>query len=135
MAIYTETVVKVTGKKKTFVDNCRTLNVDSLVEDHIPFAVAQRQKKGLSPDIVHQVKSLNYVKDVSSSFVQNVITVLREGYSQGLRYSRLAECGSRQAFQARSEHSNRVVSPSRGFSVDMHQVAPTSDRPVCYEVQ
>ena len=55
--------------------------------------------------------------------------------SQGLPHSRLAECGSRKAIQARPDHPNRVVSPSRGLPVDMHQVAPTSNRPFCNEVQ
>ena len=49
------------------------------------------------------------------------------GDSQGLTHSRPAECDSRQAIQARPDHPYRVVSPSRGFPVDMHQVAPTSD--------
>ena len=60
---------------------------------------------------------------------------LETGDSRGLTHSRLAECGSRLAIKTGSNHSNRVVSPSRGFSVDMHQVAPASDRSVCYEVQ
>ena len=49
--------------------------------------------------------------------------------------SRLAECGNKQAIQAVSDHPNRVVSPSRVHPVDMHQVAPSSNRPVCNEVQ
>ena len=48
-------------------------------------------------------------------------------YSQSLTHSRPAECGSRQAIQARPDHPHRVVSPSRGLLVDMHQVAPASD--------
>ena len=39
-------------------------------------------------------------------------------------HSRPAECGSRQAIQARPDHSNRVVSPSRGLSLNLQQVAP-----------
>ena len=35
--------------------------------------------------------------------------------SQSLTHSRPAECGSRQTIQARPDHSNRVVSPSRSF--------------------
>ena len=35
--------------------------------------------------------------------------------------SRLAECDSRQAIQARPDHSNRVVSPSKGRPVDMQR--------------
>ena len=55
--------------------------------------------------------------------------------SQSLTHSRPAECGSRQAIQARPDHPNRVVSPSRGFPNNMQQVAPASNRPICHEVQ
>ena len=57
------------------------------------------------------------------------------GYSQSPTHSRPAECGSRQAIQARPNHSNRMVSPSRGLPANMQQVAPTSNRPLCNEVQ
>ena len=50
-------------------------------------------------------------------------------------YPRAAECGSRQAIQTGPDHSNRMVTPSRGFSSYMQQVAPTSDRSICHEVQ
>ena len=46
--------------------------------------------------------------------------------SQSPTHFRPAECGSRQAIQARSDHPDRVISPSRGFSNDMQQVVPTS---------
>ena len=55
--------------------------------------------------------------------------------SKNLTYPRAAECGSRQAIQARSDHSNRMVPPSRGFPSYMQPVAPTSDRPICHKVQ
>ena len=48
---------------------------------------------------------------------------------------RLAECGRRQAIQARPDHPNRVVSPSGGLPSNMQQVAPASTRPICHEVQ
>ena len=57
------------------------------------------------------------------------------GYSQSLTHSRPAECGSRQAIPARPDNSQRVVSPSRGLPGNMQQVAPTSNRPLCDEVQ
>ena len=37
---------------------------------------------------------------------------------------RPAERGSGQAIQARPDHPNRVVSPSRGLPLNMQQVAP-----------
>ena len=46
-----------------------------------------------------------------------------------------SECVSRQAIQAGSDHSNRVVSPLLSFPSHMQQVAHTSDRPLCYKVQ
>ena len=55
--------------------------------------------------------------------------------SKSLTHSRLAECGRRQAIQARSDHPNRVVSPSGGLPSNMQQVAPASNRPICHEVQ
>ena len=47
----------------------------------------------------------------------------------------MAERGSRQAIASRPDHSNGMVIPSRGFPGYMPQVAPTSDRSVCHEVQ
>ena len=54
---------------------------------------------------------------------------------QGLTHSRLVKCDSRQAIKTGSDHPNRVVSPSRGLPSVMQQVAPPSNRPICYEVQ
>ena len=50
-------------------------------------------------------------------------------------HSRPAECGRRQAIQARPDHPNRVVSPSGGLPSNMQQVAPASNRSICHEVQ
>ena len=55
--------------------------------------------------------------------------------SQSPTHPRLTECGSRQAIQARPDHPDRVVSPSRGFPINMQQVAPASNRSICHEVQ
>ena len=55
--------------------------------------------------------------------------------SKSLTHSRPAECGRRQAIQARPDHPNRVVSPSGGLPSNMQQVAPASNRPICHEVQ
>ena len=51
--------------------------------------------------------------------------------SQSLTYSRLTECDSRQAIQARPDHSNGMVSPSRGLPVNTQQVVPAPNRPIC----
>ena len=49
--------------------------------------------------------------------------VFREtGDSQTPTHFRLAECGSRQAIQARLNHPNRVVTPHRGLPISLQQV-------------
>ena len=55
--------------------------------------------------------------------------------SKSPTHSRPAECGHRQAIQARPDHPNRVISPSGGLPSNTQQVAPDSDRPICHEVQ
>ena len=55
--------------------------------------------------------------------------------SKSPTYPRATECGSRQAIQTGPDHSNRMVPPSLGFPSYMQQVAPTSDRSICHEVQ
>ena len=53
--------------------------------------------------------------------MENPDLVLQEtGNSQSLTHSRLDECGGRQAIQAGTDNSDRIVSPSRGFSFDMY---------------
>ena len=59
----------------------------------------------------------------------------KSGNSQSPTHSRPAERGSGQAIQARPDHPNRVVSPSRGLPDNMQQVAPAKNRPFCHEVQ
>ena len=63
------------------------------------------------------------------------LVFLKTDNFQGLMNPRLAECGNIQAIQAGPDHQNRVVPPSRCLPVDMHHVAPTSNRPVYNEVQ
>ena len=68
--------------------------------------------------------------------VENPDLVLQKtGYSKSPTHSRTVEYGSRQTVQARPDYPHRVVSPPRGLTCNMQQVAPTSDRPLCYEVQ
>ena len=68
--------------------------------------------------------------------MENLDLVYQEtSNSQSPTHSRPAECGSRQVIQTRPDHSNRVVSPSRGLPNNMQQVAPASNRPICLEVQ
>ena len=68
--------------------------------------------------------------------VENLYLVPQEtSYCQSPTHSRSSECRSRQAIQTRPDHSNRVVSPSRGLPNNMQQVTPASNRPICHEVQ
>ena len=57
------------------------------------------------------------------------------GDPQGTTHPRQAECSSRQVIQAGPDHSNRMVPSPRSFPSDLQQMAPATDRPVCYEVQ
>ena len=50
-------------------------------------------------------------------------------------HSRPLKCDSRQVIQTGSDHPDRVVPTSRGFSSDMQPMATASDRPICHEVQ
>ena len=55
--------------------------------------------------------------------------------SQGLTHSRPADCSSRQAIHSSPDHPSRMVFASRNLLVDMHQVAPNSNRLLCDKVQ
>ena len=68
--------------------------------------------------------------------MQNLDPVYQEASNpKSPTHPRPSECSSRKTIQARPDHSNRMVSPPRGFSNYMQQVAPASSRPICYEVQ
>ena len=68
--------------------------------------------------------------------VENPDLVQQEtGNSQSSTDPRLAECDSRQAIQARSDHPDRVVPSPRGLSSHMLSVAPAPGGPVCHQVQ
>ena len=82
----------------------------------------QGRRHEVGPTLCPTVENFDLVYDKSS-------------YSQSPTHSRPVECGSGQAIQIRPDHSNRMVSPHRGFSDHMHQVAPASNRPLCHEVQ
>ena len=55
--------------------------------------------------------------------------------SKSPTHPRPFKCDSRQTIQAGSDHPNRVVPPSGGFSTDLQPMAPASNRSICYEVQ
>ena len=72
---------------------------------------------------------------VCTIVVNSDLVLNKSGDPQGQTHSRLAECGSRQAVQAGPDHPNKVVLPSRDLLVDMNQLAPISNRPICNKVQ
>ena len=55
--------------------------------------------------------------------------------SKSATHPRPLKCDSRQTVQAGSDHPDRVVPTSRSLSTDMQPMAPSSNRPICHEVQ
>ena len=78
---------------------------------------------------LHKQGRRHEVRPTLCPIMENLDLVYQEtSNSQSPTHSRPAECGSRQAIQTRPDHSNRVVSPSRGFPNNIQQVAPASNR-------
>ena len=50
-------------------------------------------------------------------------------------HPRPLKCSGGQTVQTWSDHPNRMVPSTRGFSSHVQQVAPTSNRSLCYEIQ
>ena len=87
-------------------------------------------------DVVYKQSRRHEVGHTLCPTMENLDLVYQtSSKSKSPTYPRLAECGSRQAIQTGPDHSNRMVPPSRGFPSYMQQVAPTSDRSICHEVQ
>ena len=55
--------------------------------------------------------------------------------SESQTHPRPLKCSGGQTVQTGSDHPNRMVPPSRGFSSPVQQVAPASNRSLCYEIQ
>ena len=86
--------------------------------------------------VIHKQGRRHEVGSTLCPTVENHNLVYQEtGDSKSPTHTRPTECGSRQAIQTRPDHSNRVVSPSRGLPNNMQQVVLTSNRPICHEVQ
>ena len=86
------------------------------------FVHKQRRRHEVGHTLCPTMENLDLVYQTSSK-------------SKSSTHSGPAERGSRQAVQARPDHSNILVPPSRGFPNYMQKVAPTSDRPIRHEVQ
>ena len=97
---------------------------------------------GLSGQTIHVFdRSVNSHRKASlprpTTYETHTVASLKQLESTGItgkNYSNV-ERGSRQASQARPDHPDRMVSPSRGFPINMQQGAPASSRSICHEVQ
>ena len=70
--------------------------------------------------VIHKQRRWHEVGPTLCSTMENLDLVYQKSSnSQSLTHSRPAERGSRQAIQARPDHPNRVVSPSRGIPDNM----------------
>ena len=85
---------------------------------------------------LHQQGGRHEVRPTLCPTLENLDLVYREtSDSESPTYSRPPKCGGRQTVQIGTDYSNRMVPPSRGFSSPVQQVAPASDRSLCYEIQ
>ena len=98
-----------------------TQNSSGRNRQHHSGVIHKQRRHEVGPSVCPLLENLNLVYQEASD-------------PQDLTHSRLAECGSGQAIQARPDHPNRVVTPSRGISNDMQQVAPSSDSQVQQQV-
>ena len=86
--------------------------------------------------VLHKQGRRYEVGSVVCPTVENLDLVHQETSDpQSPPHSRPLKCGSGQAIQAGPDHSDRMVPPPRGFSSDLQQVAPSSDRPFCHQIQ
>ena len=85
---------------------------------------------------LHQQGRRHEVGPTLCPTLENLDLVLREASdSEGPTHSRPPKCSGRQTVQIGTDYSERMVPPSRGFSSLVQQVAPASNRSLCYEIQ
>ena len=85
---------------------------------------------------LHQQGGKHEVGPTLCPTLENLDLVYREtSDSEGPTHSRPPKCSGRQTVQIGTDYSNRMVPPSRGFSSPVQEVAPASDRSLCYEIQ
>ena len=86
--------------------------------------------------VLHKQRGRHEVGPLVCPAVENPDLVFPEtGDSKSTTHTRKPKCDSGQAIQTWADHPDRVVPPSRGFSKHMRDMAPTSNRSVCHEVQ
>ena len=85
---------------------------------------------------LHQKGRRHEVGPTLCPTLENLDLVYREiSDSEGPTHSRPPKCSGRQTVQIGTDYSNRMVPPSRSFSSPVQQVAPTSNRSLCHEIQ
>ena len=91
-------------------------------QHHSGVLYKQRRRHEVGPTLCPTVEDLGLVYQETRN-------------SQSPTHTRPTKRDSRQAIQVRPDHSDRVVSPSRGIRGNMQQVALASDRPICHQFQ
>ena len=124
-----QTAYKLSGVKSSFSgfervprSLCRRNSTSGNRQHHGSGLYKQRKRYEVGPTVCPTVENPDLVLPAT-------------GDSKSPTYPRPSKCYSRQTIQAGSDHPNRVVPPFGSFSKDMPQVAPTSDRSVCHEIQ
>ena len=86
--------------------------------------------------VIHQQgRRLEVGNSMRPSLENSDLVHQESGHLKSQTYPWPVECSSRQAFQARTDHPDRVVPPSSSVQNTMHQKAPTSDRSLCDQIQ
>ena len=81
----------------------------------------------LYSSVIHKQRRNHEVGPALCPTVENLDLMYQEANnSLSLTHSRPAEYDGRQAIQARPDHPNRVVSPSRGLPSNMHAFPPAA---------
>ena len=90
-------------------------------------SLQMHQKKGGA--LLHQQGRGHEVGPTVCLTLENLDLVHREtSDSKGLTHSRPLKCSGGQTIQIGTDHPDRIVPPSRGFSGPVQQVAPASNR-------
>ena len=86
--------------------------------------------------VVHKQGRRHEVGPTMCLTVENLDLVYQEASdSQSPTHTGQIECYRRQAFPVRPNHSDRMVPPPRDIRGDMQQVALSSDRSLCHQLQ
>ena len=86
--------------------------------------------------VLHKLRRRHEVRPTVCFTMENLDLVYpATSDSKSPTHSRSPKCGSRQAIQTGSDHTDGMVPPSRGFSSGMQQMAQAPNRPIRHEVQ